>query len=204
MLRLLGRRRCGCALGSTRVHLRYGLYTILAAAVFFLTLSTLLPYDSSFRQAVRFNLERLWRAAGPQSYERWVFAPPAFPVDLGEDVLIVAKTGYGTRHRMKTSFEAVSPRSELRDFFLIADYASKPGDHLVYRGEELPVHDAVQETLNHVPVSEDNPRVGQYQSLIDAIRVGDEELALRLSKKFGWELDAMKVSHPCSLQCSHH
>jgi hypothetical protein len=180
------------------------LYTSIAAVVFFLSLASLLPYDNSFRQAVRFNLMKIWRETGSQSYERWVFAPPAFPVDLAEDVLIVGKTGYGTRDRMKTSFEALSPNSELRDFLLIGDYSTRPGHHLVHQGKELPVHDVVQEALSHVAVSEDTPypRVNKYLSLAEAISKGDEEMALRLSKSFGWELDAMKVSQLHPITCS--
>jgi len=164
--------------------------------VVFLISAALLPYDSPVRLAVRFNFMRFWQSLGPQSHEGWPFAEPAYPIDLGADVLIIGKTGYGTRERMRASFEALSPKSELQDFLLIGDYASRVGEHVVYKGRELPVHDVVKKTLSRVPVSISisDPRVEKYRDLSRAIEDGDEELALQLSKSFGWELDAMKVS----------
>lgn len=177
---------------------RYFVLVILTTLLF---LWILLPYDNSIRQAVRFNVDRLLRSFNQHSYESWVFAPPRFPVDLRDEVLIILKTGYGTRHRLGAWFEALSSRNELGDIIIIGDYASRPEEHIRYGGKTLEVHDAVQRTIHELRLDEQvpYPRISKYTSLVDAVARGDEEEAMKLSKSFGWELDSMKVSYSAIL-----
>lgn len=166
----------------------------LALAVF-LFLWLVLPYDNTVRLAVRFNVQRLRAAWFGRPSERWVYAPPEFPVNVGEDLVVILKTGYGTRDRVPVWFEALSEGSEFRDILVIADYASQSGGHFPYRGQLLPVHDMVRRSLE-LPVLSghaSHPRALKYGQLAEAVASGDDALALKLSRSFGWELDALKV-----------
>lgn len=172
------------------------------AVVVFLLLWLVLPYDNTVRLAFRFNLERLKSAATSRSHEGWVYAPPEFPVDLGEDVLVILKTGYGTRERVPAWLDSLSSVNEFKDITIIADYASQPGSHFRYQDQDLPVHDVVKRSLGHETLSayQSHPRVLKYGQLAKAVADGDDALGLQLSRSFGWELDALKVrvSRDCS------
>ncbi|KAK5654780.1 hypothetical protein OQA88_6816 [Cercophora sp. LCS_1] len=169
-------------------------YFVLAIPTILFCLWILLPYDNSIRQAVRFNVDRLFRSFDQHSYESWVLAPPRFPVDLKDDVLIILKTGYGTRHRLGAWFEALSSRSELGDIIIIGDYASTSGQHIHYGGKTLEVHNVVNRTIQDLALDGQvpYPRITKYETLVEAIARGDEDEAMKLSKSFGWELDSMK------------
>ena len=178
----------------TRRRLRALLYLTLASAA----LVWLLPHDNSIRLAVRWNVKQLASALRARPSESWAVSPPAFPVDLADDTVVIVKTGYGTRDRASAWFEALGNRTEFRDFLVIGDFASRHEDeHVAYRGAALPIHDMVKRTLKspvlYAHVSHD--RVQKHAQLNDAIRRGDADMALKLTKAFGWELDALKV-HP--------
>ncbi|KAK4189114.1 glycosyltransferase [Podospora australis] len=161
----------------------------------------ILPYDNVVRLAVRWNLHRLHHAWTTRPAESWVFAArPEFPVDLGEDTLVVLKTGYGTRDRVPAWLEALSPGNELKDVLVIADYsysATKPDnkESFSWKGRSLPVYDMVERALGHENLRgyyQEHPRVKKYEDLKEAVEKGEEERAKKLSKRFGWELDALK------------
>ena len=143
---------------------------------------------------MRWNVKLLESIFRPPLCERWVFANPIYPVNLTEDVLVVIKTGYGTKERAAAWFESLGNASEFRDFLVIADFASNEGDHLVYRGQELPVYDMVDKTVHHTQglTQLSHQRAQKYHQLQRAIAAGDKEIALKLSKASGWELDALK------------
>jgi hypothetical protein len=156
-----------------------------------------LPYDNTVRLALRWNLKRLGAALTSRPSEQWVYGQPAYPVDLGQDVLVILKTGYGTKDRVPAWFDSLSAVNEFRDILLIADYEGDRGhypDAFEYHGEWLKVHDGVGRALRHLQAHLSHPRVDKYNDLREAINKGDERLALRYCKSFGWELDAMKVS----------
>ena len=164
-----------------------------------------LPYDSTLRLAVRWNLLQLRASSRPS--ESWVFSSrPAFEVDLARDVLVIIKTGYGTRHRVPAWLEALRDGNEFADLLVIADYEGQgrgeEGDFEFKWEEEvgkgkrtLQVHDMVKRSLEHKSLrgKERHGRVDKYKRLSEAIRGGDEERATKLSREFGWELDALKV-----------
>jgi len=164
----------------------------------FLFIWLLLPYDSTIRLALRFNLNRLSDALSSQS-ESWVSAPPLFPVDLSRDVVVLVKTGYGTRKRLGAWFDALSPKSELsdRNMLVVADYSHLvAGGGIIYKSKGIGVVDVVNRTLEDLglPLESSHPRISQYRSLTQAITAQDEEKAMKLSKDHGWMLDSMKVS----------
>ncbi len=156
----------------------------------------LLPYESTVRLALRWNLKRLQRALpGSRPNESWAYSQPQFPFDMAEDTVVVVKTGYGTRERAAAWFKALGARSEFRDFLVTADFASHPEEYIGYRGKELPIYDMVNRTLSEPVLAsrEMHPRFTKYQRLAEAIEGDDEELALHLARTSGWELDALKV-----------
>ncbi len=178
-----------------RPRLRLRTLSCLALAVV-LCLWLVLPYDNTVRLAFRFNVKRLRAVWIARPSERWVYAQPEFPVDLGQDVVVILKTGYGTRDRVPVWFESLSEVSEFRDILVIADYASQLGGHFSYRDQQLPVHDMVKRSLDLPVLSthKSHPRALKYGQLAEAVASGDDALALKLSKSFGWELDALKVA----------
>lgn len=195
-----------------RLWLRLRLRSLACLALALFLLGWLvLPYDNTVRLAFRFNFKRLRAAWASRPSERWVFAAqPEFPVDLGRDVLVILKTGYGTRERVPAWLHSLGDTSEFRDILVIADYASQPGDHFSFRDQQLPVHDMVRQSLAHPTLSarQSHPRVLKYGQLAEAVAHGNDELGRELSKSFGWELDALKVgcsqSHLLSLALVPH
>ncbi|KAK3997539.1 glycoprotein-N-acetylgalactosamine 3-beta-galactosyltransferase [Cladorrhinum sp. PSN332] len=167
---------------------------LLLLLLAFLFFWIILPYDSVIRLAVRWNLLQLRSSLTPRTSENWVFSTrPQFPVDLGEDVLVILKTGYGTRDRVPAWLEALRDGNEFRDVLVIADYEGE-GEQFEWKGQKLKVHDMVRRSLEHKTMkgSEGHQRVGKYKSFKDAVESGDQETAMKLSRKFGWELDALK------------
>lgn len=163
----------------------------------------ILPYDNTIRLATRWHLQNIQSIFLPlRSSEKWVFAkPPAYPVNVTTETLVVVKTGYGTRHRVSPWFEALTfgnnnTGTSFHNFLIIADFATNPRTHIRFQDQTLPIHDVVSETLSnpnvvlHHPPS--HPRIKKYRRLQSAISSGDDALALKLSKSSGWELDALK------------
>lgn len=126
---------------------------------------------------------------------------PAFEVDLARDVLVILKTGYGTRHRVPAWLDALRDGNEFRDLLVIADYEGR-GEEFDWEEEAgggkktLQAHDMVKRSLEHKSLRsrEGHGRAGKYKRLSEAIKGGDEERAIKLSREFGWELDALKVN----------
>ncbi|KAH6626546.1 regulator of volume decrease after cellular swelling-domain-containing protein [Chaetomium sp. MPI-SDFR-AT-0129] len=170
---------------------------LLLTLTTFLLLTLLLPYDNTIRLAFRWNALQLRAAlfdsATPD--ERWVYAsPPAYPVDVAEDVVVIVKTGFGTRERVPAWLDALGRGNEFRDVLVIADSEGRV-DYEKGKGEEkgLKVHDAVGYSVQlHLRGWEGHPRVVKYRELTEAIYRGDEKVALELCRRFGWELDSMK------------
>ncbi|KAL1836238.1 hypothetical protein VTJ49DRAFT_5400 [Mycothermus thermophilus] len=167
----------------------------LAAVFILLLLWTLLPYDNTVRLAIRWNVKQLRETLLPAPSERWVYAPqPRHPIDVGRDVLVIVKTGYGTRERVPAWLEALPEASLFRDIMVIAD--SEGDVRFAVEGlpvQKLHVFDAVGHSLRqHLGAFRGHPRVNKYQQLAEAIYRGDEALALQHCRAFGWELDAMK------------
>ncbi|KAL2131044.1 hypothetical protein VTI74DRAFT_5607 [Chaetomium olivicolor] len=174
----------------SRPRPRMGLRTLLALALAVLVfLKLVLPYDNALRLAVRWNFKRLEAALTRRPSEGWVYADPEFPVDVGRDVAVILKTGYGTRERVPAWVDSLSSGNEFEDILIIADAELKP---IEYRGQQLRVHNAVEDSLRHLKAHKSHPRVAKYFQLAEAIRKHDEALALQHCRSFGWELDAMK------------
>jgi hypothetical protein len=168
----------------------------LALAVFFF-LWLVLPYDNAVRLAFRWNAKGLKAALISRPSEEWVYARSEFPVDVGRDVVVILKTGYGTRERVPAWLDALSSANEFRDIIVIADSEGDVAFDDGFHDKGLHVYDAVAHSLRahlHPHTYKDHPRVKKYFQLVEAIFKGDETLALQHCRSFGWELDAMKVS----------
>ncbi|KMU87805.1 hypothetical protein CIHG_05574 [Coccidioides immitis H538.4] len=170
-------------------RLRWRFLVLTLPASLFL-LWTALPYDSSIRLALRFNLNAL---GTPFASQRLFVKPPAFPVTISKDAGIILKSGFGTKDRISAWLESHQERSFV-DILVVGDFATQPGQHYNYSGRQLNVHDLLARMLENgsLPPGLSHPRLLKYSNLTAAIATGDTNLALELSKSFGWELDAMK------------
>ncbi|KMU79174.1 hypothetical protein CISG_07537 [Coccidioides immitis RMSCC 3703] len=170
-------------------RLRWRFLVLTLPASLFL-LWTALPYDSSIRLALRFNLNAL---GSPFASQRLFVKPPAFPVTISKDAGIILKSGFGTKDRISAWLESHQERSFV-DILVVGDFATQPGQHYNYSGRQLNVHDLLARMLENgsLPPGLSHPRLLKYSNLTAAIATGDTNLALELSKSFGWELDAMK------------
>ena len=173
-----------------------GLRLLALVAIVVLCLCATLPYDNALRSSARFNTHQLVSfLRGPLRNERWLYEPPAFPVDWSRDVAIILKTGYGTQERALAWVEALPTGINPENVIIVGDF----GAELATRGgmrSGLKIHDVVAKIMDETLVLCDGarcPRAEQYMNLKAAISAGEDELARDYSRSFGWELDAMKV-----------
>ncbi|KAK4099555.1 glycosyltransferase family 31 protein [Parathielavia hyrcaniae] len=177
------RRRC-------RIRLRP--FMGLALALFF-SLWLVLPYDNAARLAVWWNAKSVKEALIPRPSEQWVYAHPRHPVDLGRDVVVIVKTGYGTKERVPAWLDALSGLNEFRDIMVIGDSEGHINFADGFHDQGLQVYDAVGHSLRmHLRAYQDHPRVKKYHQLAEALYKHDETSALELCRSIGWELDSMK------------
>lgn len=155
-----------------------------------------LPYDNALRSSARFNTHRLVSfLRGPLRNERWLYEPPAFPVDWPRDVAIILKTGYGTQERALAWVEALPTGISPENVIIAGDFESE----LATRGgarSGLKVHDVIARIMDEKLVTCEDVRcrrAEKYMNLKAAISAGEDGLARNYSSSFGWELDAMKV-----------
>lgn len=173
-----------------------GLRLLTSAALVTLFLWATLPYDNALRSSVRFNTHRLLTfLRGPLRNERWLYEPPAFPVDWPRDVAIILKTGYGTQERALAWNEALPTGISPENVIIVADFdaqlATRTG-----RQSGLKVHDVISKVMDEKLLACEDarcPRAEKFMNLKAAVSAGEDDLARDYSSSFGWELDAMKV-----------
>lgn len=181
-----------------------GLRLLTSAALVILFLWASLPYDNALRSSARFNTHRLVNfLQGPLRNERWLYEPPAFPVDWSRDVGIILKTGYGTQERAPAWIEALPTGISPENVIIVGDFDAQLATRTGARSG-LKVHDVIARIMDEkLVVCEDArcPRAEKYMNLKAAVSAGEDELARNYSSSFGWELDAMKVSAETVLEC---
>ena len=167
------------------------LVTIASAiALSWIIFMLFLPSDHAFRSFLRFN----WgRASGyiREIDHSWIWKPKQYDVDFVEDVGLLIKTGYGTRHRVLAQMEALGLRETSNAVIVVGDFGSRiQGDRI-----NVDVHDVVERLLKDHAVAGllDAPRVLRYKELQQAISIQDEGRAQEIGEKEGWNLDALKV-----------
>ncbi|CAK7234568.1 hypothetical protein SBRCBS47491_008991 [Sporothrix bragantina] len=172
----------------------------LAALAFALALAFyMLPYDNHTRLAIRYVTYTSRQRHLSRKQMLTDSAP--YPVDLSTDVALIIKSGYGTKDRFPGTLafmedESNSGKVHYGSILLVADFATKPGQHYnCCHGMDLPVHDVVAKTIERAPVGDGKHKpkhVENYARLQDALSANNHTLALDLSREFGWQLDAMK------------
>lgn len=180
------------------IRRRRRLTTLLVVAVVVLTvLFVALPPDSPVVLAVVFNGGRLRSALSfLGDRDAWLRARARHPVHLASEVGCLIKTGYGTRHRVREQLSAFAVRGgvlgdEGRDYLVVGDWEANGTADSGARAV-----DAVGLVMRDARLAEmaDHERFGKYRSLRAAVEAGDEVRAAELGARFGWELDALKVS----------
>ncbi|OLN97198.1 hypothetical protein CCHL11_02176 [Colletotrichum chlorophyti] len=153
----------------------------------------ILPYDNPIVLAIRFNfagLRNWFRGSGTEK-DAWLYEPAKYPIDFRNDVGLLIKTGYGTRHRLAAQLEAFGLSAEDTDaFVVVGDWT--PPENGTLAGVE--VYDAVGAVmaLPQMRAHQDAPKLREYWSLKQAIDKGDETKAMEICKSFGWDLDGLK------------
>lgn len=176
-----------------------------STALVILFLWATLPYDNALRSSARFNTHRLVTfLRGPLRNERWLYEPPAFPVDWSRDVGIILKTGYGTQERALAWIEALPTGISPENVIIVGDFDAELATSGGARSG-LRVHDVVARIAGEKLVACEGarcPRAEKYLNLKAAISAGEDRLARNYSSSFGWELDAMKVCGETVLECT--
>ncbi|OTA91289.1 glycosyltransferase family 31 protein [Hypoxylon sp. CO27-5] len=169
----------------------------LAVVAFLFIIYNLTPYDSRPRSFFRFQhnvIEDYYQNAHPS--DSWLFKPQAYPIDPNNDIGIIVKTGFGTRHRVLAALQALSNESFFADTIVTQDFPLLPDqkNYTLGNGKEVPVIDIIGWNLERGALKgqEQQERVMKYTTLSEAIEGEEWMLADGIGKDMGWELDAMK------------
>ncbi|EJT81353.1 hypothetical protein GGTG_01336 [Gaeumannomyces tritici R3-111a-1] len=173
---------------------RIALQALAAALVWNLIVLFFLPADSRILLFFRFTTHRvLSLLPTPYTNEDWFFEPPRFPIDWGNDVAFILKTGYGTKARLPAQLDAFGMKlAGARDeaVLVVGDFSS----HHQTDGQDFQVRDMLAAAMENEALAsfQDAKRIRVYREMTEAIKAGKDGPALEIGKKFGWELDAMK------------
>lgn len=151
------------------------------------------PFDSFIYLMPKYYLS--WPFADRLSDEQVIsHQPPPHPVDMLSDVVVVMKSGYGTRDRIQGWLDAHKDHVNLDKVLLVADYVANFSITAQGQKRTLQVHDAVRFTIDASvpPLPPDAKRVKNYNDFQDALAAGDAERLDRYSKEYGYDLDVMK------------
>ncbi|KAF6826999.1 glycosyltransferase family 31 [Colletotrichum plurivorum] len=172
---------------------RLGVLLLLSFLVGNTLLFLVLPYDNPLVLAIRFNVASLgnWLRGDGIAKDAWLYKPAQWPIDYHDDVGLLIKTGYGTRHRLAAQLEAFELTPEDTDAFVVVGDWTPPGNG-THAG--VPVRDAVGGLMEMPEMRRhgDHPKFREYLSLRHAIEKGDDAVAMEVGKNFGWDLDALK------------
>ncbi|KAI1433296.1 family 31 glycosyltransferase [Xylaria sp. CBS 124048] len=163
----------------------------------FFVIYTSSSYDSSLRAFFRFQsnvVANYYQNQRPS--DSWLYKKPRYPIDPDNDIGLIIKTGYGTKHRLPVALGALSNESFFPDIIVVQDFPPIP-EQMHYRltnGKHVPVIDVLGWNLERGALKgrEHLERIFKYRNLADAIEAEEWALADGLGKAFGWELDAMK------------
>lgn len=176
---------------------RLFLLATVSAALHLLLWSIVIPLDSPIRLAVYFNVARA-RAAIQPDRDAYLGQPARYPLNVTGDVGYLVKTGFGTRDRVPRQLAAFARTGGLlgeegRDFVVVGDWTTVNDTDAALVGVQ--VYDAIRLVIDHKlgAAHEGAPRVAKYRKLQEAIARGDDATALDIGRRFGWELDALKV-----------
>lgn len=156
------------------------------------------PYDSSLRSFFRFqhNVVRdHYQSQRPS--DGWLYRRQRYPIDPNDDIGLIIKTGYGTKHRVPVSLRALSNESFFPDTVIVQDFPPirEQRYYNLTNGKGVDVVDILGWNLKRGALKgrEHLERIYKYKNLAAAVEEEEWVLSEGLGKKIGWELDAMKV-----------
>ncbi|KAI0165635.1 glycosyltransferase family 31 protein [Xylariaceae sp. FL1272] len=168
----------------------------LVVATFFIYIVS--PYDSAFRAFFRFQgtvVVDYYQSHYPSSGS-WLYRRQRYPVDLDNEVGVIIKTGYGTKHRIGTSLKALSNETFFPDILVVQDFPVLPeqGKYQLTNGKKVHTVDIIGWNLERGALKgrEHLERIAKYTNLADAVEAEEWALSEGLGRHIGWELDAMK------------
>lgn len=203
MIKLLERQR----LRSLSARLSRWQKIALSLFISVLILNFTTPYDSSIRSFFRFQhsvIEDYYQSQRPT--DGWLYRKPQYPIDPDNDVGLIIKTGYGTKHRIPLALRALGNESLFADVLVVQDFPVLPEQkhwHLT-NGKPVSVVDILGWNMQRGALKgrEHLERISKYTNLADAVEAEEWVLSEGLGKTIGWELDAMKV---CAyIPCFHN
>ncbi|KAH9886897.1 family 31 glycosyltransferase [Xylariomycetidae sp. FL2044] len=166
---------------------------VVVALLLFLYACT--PYDHPLRSFFRFQhnvVEDYYQGHFPD--DSTYFTKQRWPINPDNDVGIIIKSGYGTRHRVPVALEALSNESFFADTIVAQDFPVTDQKYALSNGKDVPVLDIINWNLERGALKgeEKSERILRYKNLAEAIEADELVLADGLGKDMGWELDAMK------------
>lgn len=168
----------------------------------FLVIYVSSPYDSSLRAFFRFQhsvVQNYYQSQRPA--DGWLYRKQHYPIDPDNDIGLIIKTGYGTKHRMPLALRALSNESFFPDIVVVQDFPVIP-EQKRYNltngktvGKGMDIVDILGWNLDRGALKgrEHLERLYKYKNLRDAVDAEEWVLSEGLGRKIGWELDAMKV-----------
>jgi len=152
------------------------------------------PYDSSFRAFYRFHRHTVQGHLEDQY--AWVNTRGRYPIDIGSDIGVIIKTGYGTRQRVPKLLAALAEEDFIAETIIVQDYPVElEAGYAWPDGSAVPTIDAIGWLIENglLKEQEHSERLAKYHSLVEVIQTQDWVHAEDLARVVGWELDAMKV-----------
>lgn len=178
-------------LSLTRRAARGLLFITFLLSLTLLLLALFLPYDHAWRLRALFELrEASSHFAKPITEQTWFFKRAKHPLDFNVDVGLVIKTSYGRGERVVAQLQAMGYTGVEDGIIVVGDIE----EQLELVGHQIQVVDVVGSMLEEGSIGDigDTPRVAKYHELQEAIGIGQDEEAKKLSESYGWHLDAMK------------
>ncbi|KAI1363947.1 family 31 glycosyltransferase [Xylaria arbuscula] len=155
------------------------------------------PYDGAFRAFFRFQhtvIQDYYQSQRPN--DGWLYRKQHYPIDPDNDIGVIIKTGYGTKHRMPLSLRALSNESFFPDIVVVQDFPVIPEQkyYNLTNGKKPEVVDILGWNLDRGALQgrEHLERIYKYRNLRDAVEAEEWVLSEGLGRAIGWELDAMK------------
>ncbi|KAI1815454.1 glycosyltransferase family 31 protein [Poronia punctata] len=180
---------------STRLSRWQKIAIPLLICFFFIYLTS--PLDSSLRSFFRFQhtqLQNFYQTHRPS--DGWLFRKQRYPIDADNEIGVIIKTGYGTKHRLPVSLRAMSNESFFPDTLVVQDFPVLPEQQYYNytNGKGVSVVDILGWNLGRGALKgrEHLERIYKYKNLADAVEAEEWVLSEGLGRAIGWELDAMK------------
>ncbi|KAK7957360.1 uncharacterized protein PG986_006582 [Apiospora aurea] len=182
--------------GVLRMGIRLVRQLAIAIPVVIVLLWVLLPSDHFLRLWARFNLSPVIDPTLTTS--QFYTSPVPYPVDTNKDVVLIVKSGYGTRHRLHGWLDLIQRGLHFDNFLFVADFDTDDLAMVDAKAEPVIVHNVANMTMHRVMaqlnIEEQKryPRIEKYTTLEGALKHEYNTIAEKVAQEFGWEMDAMK------------